>query len=127
MTIEPTSEFIPQITMGDRLRRIRRDLKLSQRDFSHELGVKESTYNAWETGRNSVAEEVAIAKRIQMRWKIPAWWTLGIEMPNTPAGPNGPDGGDECPQPGSNRRPADYKAVVLAMPARQAHTSRRAA
>lgn len=54
MTIEPTSEFIPQITMGDRLRRIRRDLKLGQRDFSNEIGVKESTYNAWETGRNAV-------------------------------------------------------------------------
>ena len=116
MTIEPASEFIPHITMGDRLRRIRRDLKLAQRDFSRELGVKESTYNAWETGRNAVADEVAIAKRIQLRWKIPAWWTLGIDAP---AGPNGPDQGDECPQPGSNRRPADYKSVVLAFPTRE--------
>ena len=127
MTIEPTSEFIPQITMGDRLRRIRRDLKLGQRDFSNEIGVKESTYNAWETGRNAVADEVAIAKRIQLRWRVPAWWTLGLDTPKTPTGPGGPNGGDECPQPGSNRRPADYKSAVLTMPVRQNPAGRSAA
>ncbi|MBB1046425.1 helix-turn-helix domain-containing protein, partial [Dietzia cercidiphylli] len=95
MNTELSGDFIPHMTTGDRLRRIRRDLKLTQHEFAVELGVKESTYNAWETGRNAVADEVAIAKRVQLRWKVPAWWTLGLES-NGPhqGGPSGGNNGD---------------------------------
>ena len=108
MTIEASSagEFIPEMTMGDRLRRIRRDVGLPQREFATELGVKESTYNAWETGRNAVADEVAVAKRVQLRWRVPAWWTLGLETPRTPTGTD-PDGGGGCAIRDSNPEPAD--------------------
>ncbi|WP_394855123.1 helix-turn-helix domain-containing protein [Dietzia maris] len=92
--------------MGDRLRCIRRQVRLGQHDFARELGVKESTYAAWETGRNAVADEVAIAKRVQLRWGVPAWWTLGLEMPKTPTGTD-PDGGGGCAIRDSNPEPAD--------------------
>lgn len=105
MTTAVATEFIPQLTMGDRLRCIRRNVQMGQLDFARELGVKGSTYGAWETGRNAVADEVAIAKRVQLRWGVPAWWTLGLEMQETPTGTD-PSGGGGCAIRDSNPEPA---------------------
>lgn len=95
MSTQPESGYaleIPEFTIGDRLRKIRRHLKMGQEDFAAALGVKPSTYMAWETGRNAVTGEVAIAKRVRALCGIPEWWTLGIDESPRPIGPGGGEG-----------------------------------
>ncbi|CDZ92248.1 hypothetical protein RHRU231_930127 [Rhodococcus ruber] len=70
---------VPTWTMGDRLRKIRREIKMGQEEFAEALGVKPSTYMAWESGRNAVPSEVAIARRVRVLCGVPEWWTLGID------------------------------------------------
>jgi putative transcriptional regulator len=36
---------------GELIRRLRRDLGLTQEDFAHELGITVGTVNRWENGR----------------------------------------------------------------------------
>ena len=75
------------------MRKIRRELGLSQEDFARPLGVAKVTYGAWETGRNHPADVVAIAKRVELAYGVPAWWTLGLNAEDRrPVGPDGDQG-----------------------------------
>lgn len=104
--------FVPEWSIGDRLRKIRRVAKLTQGEFASRLDVKEPTYNAWETGRNipSYDEALRIAKRIRLMCSIPEWWTLGLERPNPR--PIDPDGGRTSRLGESNPRPFHYKSAI---------------
>lgn len=107
-------EFVPEWNFGDKTRKVRRELQLTQAEFAARLDIKENTYNAWETGRNtpSLAEAKRIAARLRLQCGIPEWWTLGVEPPSPrPTGPG--EGFDECPPQGSNLRPTDYKIPRL--------------
>ncbi len=82
-------EFIPQWELGDRLRKVRRLMKMTQVAFARALDVEPETYAAWELGRNKVPDPVSIAKRVKMLSGTPIWWTLDTQESPHPAGPNG--------------------------------------
>lgn len=91
MTTAVNDFQIPKWDFSDRLRKIRRDYaRMTQEQMAIELGTTQRAYAAWETGRTKPDDIVAVAKRIALRWKIPAVWTLGLEdfLPPEP-----PDGG----------------------------------
>lgn len=102
MTTQPVSaDLVLQWTWGDRIRKIRRAAKLSQREFAAELGVSGATIAAWEASESIEPPRggVSAAKRIEMRWpSVPATWTLGLTPGGSPNGPADPDGGipDTC-------------------------------
>jgi DNA-binding XRE family transcriptional regulator len=56
---------VPTWDLADRLRKVRRDSHLSQRDFAYALGLKETTYAAYESGRNSPQRLLDLAHRVQ--------------------------------------------------------------
>jgi len=85
--------WMPQWSLGDRLRRIRRDLNLSQDEMAKRIGVQKGRYSAWESDRNRPDDLVVTAKRIQVLSGVPAAWVLGVEDPQGPGGPDG-DGRD---------------------------------
>lgn len=89
MSIDPVSEYVPEWTDGDKLRKVRRHLGLNQEDFAARLQVNRSTYMAWESDRNRVKDMKAIAKRIKAMTGTPLWWWFDTERPSGP----GPDGG----------------------------------
>jgi transcriptional regulator with XRE-family HTH domain len=64
--------------MADRLRKIRRDSKMSQEDFAHVLGIKPTTWAAWESGRNHPERVLELANLIEERLDVPAAWLLGL-------------------------------------------------
>lgn len=70
--------FIPTWSLADRLRKIRRESHMSQEDFSAVLGVKTTTWAAWESGRNSPERVLELADAIEREFDVPAAWTLGL-------------------------------------------------
>lgn len=78
MTHNETPSWVPQWSLADRLRKIRRDSHMSQDDFAHTLGVKPTTYAAWEVGRNSPERILELAQTIEDAFDVPAAWTLGL-------------------------------------------------
>ena len=72
-------------TFGDRLRKIRKVVGVSQADFAAELSQGRQSVAAWELGTNEPRNPVAVAKRIELAYGVPASWTLGLSH----QGPNG--------------------------------------
>lgn len=75
---------IPQWSLADRLRKIRRDSHLSQEDFANQLGLKPTTYAAFETGRNVPRRPIELAVKIEEAYDVPAAWTLGVMSEQRP-------------------------------------------
>jgi transcriptional regulator with XRE-family HTH domain len=69
---------VPQWSLADRLRKIRRDRHLTQAEIAKALGVKEPTWSAWEAGRTRPHDVVELAGLIEQRFGTPAAWTLGV-------------------------------------------------
>lgn len=69
---------IPIWTLADRLRKIRRDRHLTQKQFAEAIGVKSATYEGWESGRNTPEHPLELAARIELTFGVPALWTLGF-------------------------------------------------
>lgn len=78
MVDDARGKWIPAWSLADRLRKIRRDSHLSQEDFAHALGVKPTTYAAWEIGRNQPERILELAGLIEEAFDVPAAWTLGL-------------------------------------------------
>lgn len=78
---EPTGERIPEWTLGDRLRKVRRLLGLSQSDMSAQLGENQKTYAAWELDTSMPRNPVTVARRIEGMSGVPAAWILGVDVP----------------------------------------------
>ena len=57
---------IPEWSLGDRLRKIRRTAGLSQVEFADQLGENQKTYAAWELDTSAPRNVVALAKRIEI-------------------------------------------------------------
>lgn len=89
--------WVPTWTLGDRLRKIRRDLGLDQHELAAELGVKPSTLSAWESGRNTPDDPVGIARRLEEITSVPAAWTLGVLC--NPPDPTTPRAARSLPRP----------------------------
>lgn len=79
-------------SFADRLRKVRREVaEATQEEFAAALDVPLKAYGAWEAGRNTPREIVAIAKRIELVIGVPAAWMLGISDVAVPAA-TGTDG-----------------------------------
>lgn len=89
MTLNPVVPLrlrIPEWTFAERLRKGRRDARLSQSEMASLLGVKESTFSAWETGRNTpdIAE---LAPRLEEITGVSRMFYIGWTIGNpTPGG-----------------------------------------
>ena len=100
MSTQPISDLDLDWTFGDRVRKIRRASGDSQETFAQRIGQKKESLAAWETGRNAQPRGVvAIARRIELAYGVPAVWTLGLETQQGPH-PEGPDGGHVAPPTG---------------------------
>jgi transcriptional regulator with XRE-family HTH domain len=108
MTEQSIARWIPEETFGDRLRRVRRQLKLSQGDFASRIDEGEKALASWEAGNREPRSAVAVAKRIELAFGVPAAWVLGLEMSSAPGPDNGPEGGDLLPHLDSNQEPSDF-------------------
>lgn len=106
--------YIPSWTIADRLRKIRRDSHLSQEDFAALLGVKTTTYAAWEIGRNSPERVLELADAIEREFDVPAAWTLGLMDRPRAGAPTGeiPVQKRLPPTPHPLRRATDFLAAV---------------
>jgi transcriptional regulator with XRE-family HTH domain len=83
--VAPLNARVPEWTFAERLRKARRDLGWRQADMAERLGVKPSTYEAWETGRNKpdvadVAEKLEGVTGITRLWFV--GWTDGGTAPD---------------------------------------------
>lgn len=77
---------VPEWTLGDRFRKVRRMGGLGQAEFAVELGTNQKTYASWEADKSAPrhAQLIAIAKRIELISGISASWVLGVESPTPP-------------------------------------------
>lgn len=94
----PMPNRIPQWTFAERVRKARRDLGLGQKDFADRLGIRLSTYSAWETGRNT-PDLAEVAPALESVTGVPRTWFLGWFNDESPR-PEGPGGGTEDPSTG---------------------------
>lgn len=91
MTNRPAEQWIPADTLGDRLRRLRRSLGMSQTEFATVLEVTPQTLASYEAGNREPRSIVALAKRAEMAFNVPATWVLGLaeSIPVPPPTPPG--------------------------------------
>jgi DNA-binding XRE family transcriptional regulator len=109
--VAPLNARVPEWTFAERLRKARRDLGWRQADMAERLGVKPSTYEAWETGRNKpdvadLAEKLEGVTGITRLWFV--GWMDGGTGPNPggtvtwlyPGGHKSHNWGRKTPRPG---------------------------
>lgn len=94
MTRSVDERWVPEETFGDRLRRVRRAVGLNQESFAAKLGtdVGVKALGAWETGTREPRGAVALARRVELAFGVPATWLLGLDTPMS-----GPDGDPGVP------------------------------
>lgn len=66
-------------TFGDRLRKARRELGLSQAEIAACCGVQQGAIANWESGHSRCRDEVSVAKAIEASHGVPATWLLGLD------------------------------------------------
>lgn len=92
MTTQQQEAWIPEWTFGDRLRRVRRERKVTQGQAAAALSVNEPQIASWESSGGNPRDIVAIAKRCHMAWGVSVEWMLGLDVEAgvTPPDPNPP-------------------------------------
>lgn len=68
----------PEWTLGDRLRKVRRSRRLSQVEFARLLNESEKSIANWESDLSRPRDVVALAKKVQATYGVPADWLLGV-------------------------------------------------
>lgn len=114
MTTAVDTSANPEFDFGDRLRAVRRKVaKMTQAQMAAELDVARPRYEAWESSRNTPDDIVAVAKRIEFRWRgqVTAAWMLGVDESQG----RGPDGGGYAPS-----QPTGYQDDLAARRRRRA-------
>jgi len=71
---------IPMWSFGDRIRKIRTDLGMTQVQFAESLGVTSNALAQWESDRNQPRRMVEVAEKIEELYKVPAAWVLGVDI-----------------------------------------------
>ena len=94
--------------MHHRLRIAREWAHLEQAELAEKMGISRQSVSSAENGKTTPRKITLNAWALACG--VPVGW---LKNGSTPAGPDGPDEGGECPQQGSNLRPADYKSVVV--------------
>jgi transcriptional regulator with XRE-family HTH domain len=70
-------QYVPRWTFAERIRKVRRDRGLTQEEFAENvLGIRLSTYSAWETGRNT-PDLAQLAPVLERKTGVPRAWFLG--------------------------------------------------
>lgn len=107
---------MPEWTVADKLRRVRRDSGLNQAEFAERLGLKAQRYSAWESGRNQppVNEFLALARRLELAFGVAAEWVLGLDVATNP---NRPDGGPNALLSGGSEPTQEYADLQLVVAA----------
>lgn len=125
MTLNPVAPLnarVPEWTFAERLRKARRDIGLNQETMAERLGVKSTTYGAWETGRNK-PDVADLAEKLEGVTGISRLWFVGWA-----------DGGSH-PDPGGSvtrwyrtaRKPQNAGGSVTYLGGRVQHTADTAA
>lgn len=73
----PARRGIPVWSFADRVRKVRRDMKVTQAKFAAMLDIGEKRYAAWESGINEPEDLPAICVRLQEVTGWPREWFLG--------------------------------------------------
>ena len=94
---------IPQWTFAERIRKVRRDLHMTQEQFSTQLGVGLKRYSAWEAGKNMPVDVGTIAVRLEEESGVPRTWFMGWEDHNAPD----PGDASKLPRLDSDQEPSD--------------------
>ncbi|WP_396659532.1 helix-turn-helix domain-containing protein, partial [Microbacterium sp.] len=97
---------IPTWTFGERMRKVRRELGMTQQEMASRLGVGAPAYSAWESGRHNPGDRADLAVQLEQISGVAREWFLGWadESPR----PDGPDGGATSRLGESNSRPIHY-------------------
>jgi transcriptional regulator with XRE-family HTH domain len=83
---------VPTWTFADRIRKARREMRLSQTAFAERLGVGEKAYASWEAGASRPGKPVEIAERLEQATGWDRAWFLGwLDTPSTPPDPTPED------------------------------------
>lgn len=123
MTHNLQADGVPELTLGWRIQMALATGGLKQTDLMNHFELSRGTISRW-CRDEGVPPKRHHIMQIALMTGVDAKW---LETGNAPTGTDPDGGGEACPQPGSNRRPADYKSVVLAMPVRQTPAAWRAA
>lgn len=68
---------IPQWGLDDRLRKVRRDMGMTQEELAAALGVGAKAYGAWEAGTNRPSDVLEVAQKMEMVSGVPRQWFIG--------------------------------------------------
>lgn len=121
MATATITEWLPEVSIGDRLRVVRRRKHRTQDEMAALLGIKKTTYSAWESGRNNPShrEVLDVARKLHALDQVPEWWTLGAGEPT--ASTYGSEGwGFESLRVHPSRRKSDRRRHLSVVPLRLA-------
>ena len=93
---------IPEIQVHHRLRIARETANLEQAELAERIGISRQSVSNAEQGRTQPRKITVNAWALATG--VPATW---LQTGKTPAGPDGPGGGDECARRDSNPKPSD--------------------
>lgn len=83
MSESPAAEgrLIPEWTLGDRLRKARRSVRMTTAEFAGAIEENPKTYGSWETDNSAPRHRdlLTMARRIEMLTRIPAAWIIGLD------------------------------------------------
>jgi len=79
MTAQPVGiGYAPEWTLGDRLRKARKQTGMTQRAFAELIGEEPSRYAQWEADNNRPRHLVDVAQNIEGHTGVSAAWLLGL-------------------------------------------------
>ena len=85
-----TDLWTPQPSFGDRLRMVRRGMKMSQAQFAELIGDSSKNVATWEADKSLPRHLVAVCKKIELAARVPSEWLLGLHQQSAPLPPDGP-------------------------------------
>lgn len=109
----PLQRTPPEWTLGERIRKVRREVKMKQEDFATLIGVGSKALASWELDNRKPEDLLRVARSIEKRTGFPAAWVLlGDDPMNAPEPPALVDA-TESRLGESNSRPIHYKMPPL--------------
>jgi transcriptional regulator with XRE-family HTH domain len=83
-SVQTQRRLPPAWKLGDRLRLVRRELRLSQAEMAALIDVGAKSYGAWESGTNAPSDIVGLADRLERATGIDRGWWLGWDGDEPP-------------------------------------------
>jgi transcriptional regulator with XRE-family HTH domain len=72
---------IPSWTLGDRLRKVRREVGMTQAEAAEACGLDREAWAKWELNKTLPRNQVVVAEAVETAFGVPAWWVLGLPQP----------------------------------------------